>query len=63
MSGPTEGNNTFTFWIYLLGNFSKQEGSIHHHHHHPSPQMNEETLTLINSCKDKSLLLEIIEGM
>jgi len=25
--------------------------------------MNEETLSLINSCKDKNLLLEIIEGM
>jgi len=30
ISGLTEGNNTFTIWIYLLGNFSKQEESIHY---------------------------------
>lgn len=73
MSGPTsvfthmscwhtEGNHTFTLWIYLLGNVTKQEESIHHHCP-PRPKMNEETLSLTNSCKDKSLLLGIIEGM
>jgi len=36
MTGRTGGNNIFTFWIYLLGNFSKQEENIHHHHPPPS---------------------------